>query len=103
MMVSRPRLEMATMFIFGVLWRARTGDNGPSSPVICPECWTELEMPVGGPRGHSSKTTTFRSYETPPNPPRECNNAPRGHHYREHRSEEHTSELQSLRHLVCRL
>src|ERR1039458_5237819 len=47
MMVSRSRLEIAsTIFIFEVLlWRARTGENGPSPPVICPERRTELEMP----------------------------------------------------------
>src|ERR1035441_5094954 len=44
-------------------------------------------------------TTLFRSHHRDSTPPREC------HHTRNQpgRSEEHTSELQSLRHLVCRL
>src|ERR1035438_3770806 len=49
-------------------------------------------------------TTLFRSPQSDPvgRPKTPCQ-APRRHRCRHHRSEEHTSELQSLRHLVCRL
>src|SRR5262245_66345920 len=52
-------------------------------------------------------TTLFRS--APPSPPASptarsrLDRAPPEHRRRPIRSEEHTSELQSLRHLVCRL
>src|SRR5947199_4145772 len=45
-------------------------------------------------------TTLFRSRPRPPS--RACSSRPRSWPARA-RSEEHTSELQSLRHLVCRL
>src|SRR5690625_6179066 len=42
--------------------------------------------------------------DRPPNPPRPNNRSPRaGAPAKVHRSEEHTSELQSRGHLVCRL
>src|SRR5437899_9015204 len=55
-------------------------------------------------------TTLFRSCHCTP-PPSSCSRSPRIHARAprseagetERRSEEHTSELQSLRHLVCRL
>src|SRR5258705_4731913 len=55
-------------------------------------------------------TTLFRSKEGSPRAERLCrdrlrlgDDAGRLHQRIQHRSEEHTSELQSLRHLVCRL
>src|SRR2546423_7225151 len=52
-------------------------------------------------------TTLFRSGRAldrhPPDLPHELPDAVRGHRRRVPRSEEHTSELQSLAYLVCRL
>src|ERR1035438_10664501 len=48
-------------------------------------------------------TTLFRSHAISRLPPSGAGSVWRGLHTESHRSEEHTSELQSLRHLVCRL
>src|SRR5437899_12353983 len=48
-------------------------------------------------------TTLFRSVFPAAARPRRGHRGPQHHQIPERRSEEHTSELQSLRHLVCRL
>src|SRR5436853_3381448 len=80
-MIRRP--PRSTLFPYTTLFRSSSGGRRESAtPSLRARCGFQ-----------------FATGDIPANPPRL---RPRGPAY-EPRSEEHTSELQSLRHLVCRL
>src|SRR5205814_3523346 len=94
-----------TLFPYTTLFRSKTvlvgtipgiGEGHPALQYSLVETQAEVEGSAVG--GRRSRTETGRSVETHAEPTRSAVGL-----YAIGRSEEHTSELQSLRHLVCRL
>src|SRR5205814_10385619 len=75
----------------------RTGT--PAATMPCCEGWGQNHSSIG--RARVKNTTPIRHISAPPS--RNAAQPPRAARSARPRSEEHTSELQSLRHLVCRL
>src|SRR2546427_6409819 len=86
-MIRRP--PISTLFPYPTLFRSRFARRSPEGP----RCRGKTEPPIRdrGLRVRCCATSCFRS------------GLVRKHEVAQHRSEEHTSELQSQSNLVCRL